>query len=128
MRKHILNIKSYWKVVVFIVEDYNLFGNVISSLRSLGCSWENIKEVFESLYHGKAMAFTYSNLEKHTSVMVFGKHNSKPDFLNSIVHECEHVKQAMLKAYKVEDKDEPPAYTMGYLVSKMISVLCLHTC
>lgn len=123
MRKFTFRIKSYWKVVVFVVEDYNLFGDVIHSLKSLGCSWENIKEVFESLFYGRAKAFTYSNLERHTSVVVFGKHNDKPDFLNSVVHECEHVKQAMLEVYSVKDTGEPPAYTMGYLVGKIWQIL-----
>ncbi len=38
---------------------------------------------------------------------------SRIDYINSIVHEAEHIKQAMLKAYRVEDKGEPPAYTIG---------------
>ena len=41
------------------------------------------------------------------------------DYIDSVVHEAEHVKQAMLKAYHVEDIGEPPAYTIGYLVGRM---------
>ena len=38
------------------------------------------------------------------------------------MHEAVHIKQAMLKAYRVEDKGETPAYTMGYLVGRMWEV------
>lgn len=34
-------------------------------------------------------------------------------------------KQAMLEAYKVDDKGEKPAYTIGYLTSKMWKALPL---
>lgn len=44
------------------------------------------------------------------------------EYLNSIVHEAEHVKQAMLDEYDIEDAGEYPAYTMGYLVMRMYDV------
>jgi hypothetical protein len=55
-------------------------------------------------------------------VILFNHHEDKQDYVNSIVHEAEHVKQAMLKAYQVDDAGEPPAYTVGYLVGKMWEV------
>ena len=48
------------------------------------------------------------------------EHKTIEDYINSIVHEAEHVKQAMLKAYKVDDSGEPPAYTIGFIVMKML--------
>lgn len=71
---------------------------------------------------GKGKAVTYNNLEKHTSVILFNRHKNKRDYINSLVHEAEHVKQAMLKAYDVKDVGEDPAYTIGYLVSRMWKV------
>ena len=53
---------------------------------------------------------------------------SKEDYLNSIIHEAEHIKQAMLKAYDVDDIGEPPAYTIGYLVMKMYEVFKIFIC
>lgn len=46
-------------------------------------------------------------------------YSSLPDYLNSIVHEAEHVKQAVLKAYRIDDFGEEPAYTVGYIVERM---------
>lgn len=47
---------------------------------------------------------------------------AKADYINSLVHEAEHVKQTMLKEYDVEDEGENPAYTIGYLVKRMWEV------
>lgn len=105
--------------------DYNYFGDAIKTLRKAGASWEGIKMIFDEMMSGDAKAVTYSNLEKRISVMIINKHSSDPDLLNTAVHEAEHVKQAMLEAYEVSDKGEKPAYTIGYLISRMWEALKL---
>ena len=74
------------------------------------------------LRYGEAKAATFSDTAKHVSVVLFNPHESSKDYINSIVHEAEHIKQAMLKAYHVEDRGEAPAYTIGYLVGRMWEV------
>lgn len=39
-----------------------------------------------------------------------------------MAQEAEHIKQAMLNTYMIEDKGEPPAYTIGYLLQRMWEV------
>ena len=55
-------------------------------------------------------------------MVLFNTHDTIEDYLNTIVHEAEHIKQAMLKAYNVNDIGEPPAYTIGYIVMRMYRV------
>ena len=81
-----------------------------------------LRELWLMMYYGKAKAVTYSNIEEHICVVLFNYHEEKQDYINSIVHEAEHVKQAMLEASQVGDKGEPPAYTIGYLVMRMWKV------
>ena len=69
-----------------------------------------------------ALGGTASNIKRHVSVVLFNRHDSPEEYINTIVHEAEHVKQAMLAAYDVEDGGEPPAYTIGYLVMRMYQV------
>ena len=64
----------------------------------------------------------------HTSIVILKKHSSVEDYINSIIHEAEHVKQAMLSTYMIEDKGEPPAYTIGYLVMRMWRVFRQFLC
>ena len=122
MIKQVFDIEDYWKVVVFYNINYNLFNHVIKSLLYAGAGTEDIKEAYDMLRSGKAKAATYSNQSTHVSVVMFNPHESCYDYVNSVVHEAEHVKQAMLNAYDVEDSGEPPAYTIGHVVSQMYHV------
>ena len=119
MIRQIFNVESYWKVIVYYNVDYNLFYFITQKLLDAGASDDEILEIFNTMRDRKAKAVTYSNTKKHISIVLFNIHHSKEDYINSIVHEAEHIKQAMLYAYNVEDKGEPPAYTIGYLVMRM---------
>lgn len=71
---------------------------------------------------GEVKGFTVSSASKQISIVGFNSHRNIKDYINTIVHEAEHVKQHMLDAYLVADKDEPPAYTIGFLMMKMLQV------
>lgn len=116
------HVKHYWKVVVFYDIDYSLFNVVEEDLWATGISDRKLRKLRRELEYGIAKAVTCSNVRRHISIVLFNKHSSRRDYINSIVHEAEHVKQAMLEAYDVEDRGEAPAYTMGYLVGRMYYV------
>ena len=113
------HVEDYWKVVVYYDVDHSLFGTIIRDMLSQGFSREPLLEMMEVMEEDTTKAVTCSNLETHVSYVLFNSHCSRRDYINSIVHEAEHVKQAMLEAYEVEDVGEAPAYTIGYLVGQM---------
>lgn len=115
------DIDYYWRVVVYYNVDYNFFGIIANELKEAGLSLKNLHILYIYMKSGYAKAVTYSDLQECISIVVFNKHDSEKDYINSLVHEAEHIKQAMLEAYSVEDKGEPPAYTIGYLVERMWS-------
>ena len=115
-------VEVYWKVIVYWNVDYNFFDSIYRDLRSIGFFKNHIRELMYDMEAYKAKAVTCSNLRYYTSVVLFNRHGESSDYLNSIVHESEHIKQAMLKAYSINDSGEPPAYTIGYLVMRMYSV------
>ena len=119
MIKQIIDIEGYWSVIIYYNVDYRYSVFLQKELENIGVDAEFIPEILSTLESGEAKAVTCSNLNRHTSVVLFNVHTSSTDYVNSIVHEAEHVKQAMLDAYDVEDIGEPPAYTIGYLVGKM---------
>ena len=131
MIRHQFDIEDYWTVIVYYDIDYAFFNEIAIELASLGVSDEGIDDMHDMLL-SRAKAMTFSNLDKHISIVVFNIHKSKEDYVNSIIHEAEHVKQAMLKAYNVEDEGEAPAYTIGYLVGRMYKVfkelICDYSC
>ena len=122
MIKQVFDIESYWKVIVIWNIDYNFFDDVALEMRMASISERIINEVWDTLSSGEAQAVTCNSLEQHISIVIFNSHTSEADYINSMVHEATHVMQAMLKAYKVKDEGEPPAYTVGYIVMKMYEV------
>lgn len=114
MIKRVIDIQGYWVVVVYYNVDYSHFQFVEEDLINAGCM--NID--YNRFKHSKA--YTFSNISKHISIMCINQTSTCSDFINSVVHEAEHVKQAMLQAYNVEDKGELPAYTIGYLVQQIL--------
>ena len=115
-------VEHYWEVIVFYDLDFDLFQYIEEELLSIGFPLREIDILYYQLWSGYAKAVTCSNLLYNTSIILFNPHPSRQDYLDSIVHEAEHVKQAMLEAYRVEDMGEPPAYTIGYLISRMYPV------
>lgn len=120
MIRQVINVNNYWKIIVYYNIDYNLFDYIARDLYyEVSSPVEKIDEIYHNLLHN-AKAVTVSSITNHVSVVAFNIHRNKYDYLNSIVHEAEHIKQAMLRAYRVEDIGEPPAYTIGFVVMKML--------
>lgn len=117
-----IDVDGYWEVVVFYNVNYDLFYVVEEELRRMGGSKRTVDKIYRRMRSRKAKAMTYNDTAFHGSVVLFNRHHSVEDYISSLVHEAEHVKQGMLEAYQVEDKGEPPAYTIGYLVMRMWEV------
>lgn len=125
MIKQTIDIDGYWKVIVYYDVDYNLFKYIAKDLYyEVSSPVEKIYDIRYNLLHN-AKAVTVSSINNKVSVVVFNKHSNKYDYINSIVHEAEHIKQAMLKAYNVDDEGEAPAYTVGFIVMKMLTTKVL---
>lgn len=128
MIRQVINVNDKWKVIVYYDVDYNLFGYIMTDFKSINIPDKTIKRIYNNMSTHKAKAVTISDNTQHISIVLFNKHKSKYDYINSIVHEAEHVKQDMLYAYNVEDSGEPPAYTIGFLVMKMLHFFKLLDC
>lgn len=112
-------VEHYWKVIVFYNIDYDFFDIVADELKAIDTPKWGIDNIYNIMSTDRALAFTQSNLKKHISIVGFNRHKNSYDYLNSIVHEAEHIKQAMLEAYSVDDRGESPAYIIGYLIMRM---------
>jgi hypothetical protein len=95
---------------------------VADDLIRYGAGEEVVSCIYREMHSGRAVAVTWSNIRIHKSIILFNRHRSRKDYLNSIIHEAEHMKQHMLQAYNVDDDGEPPAYTIGYIAEKMYKV------
>ena len=121
IRQH-FHIEDKWEVIVYYDVDYTLFDKICLELLNIGTSEKTIYKLHKEMSTNRAKGVTVSNGKKHISMVLFNTHDTIEDYLNTIVHEAEHIKQAMLKAYNVNDIGEPPAYTIGYIVMRMYRV------
>lgn len=122
MIKQVFNIEHYWKVIVYYDIDYSLFDDVYDDLYKANVSTKTIIRLFKNISTYKAKAVTISNIKKNISIVIFNKHKTDEDYINSIVHEAEHIKQHVLHKYHVKDNGEEPAYTIGYIAMNMFDV------
>ena len=125
MIKQIINIDNYWEVIVYYDIDYNFFNDIVKELNYLNAPVEEIDKIYYTMKY-KAKAFTYSNLKYRVSIVGFNIHFDKYDYINSIVHEAEHIKQAMLDYYNIPDEGENAAYTIAYIATKMLQMIVLN--
>ena len=125
MIRSVLNINNYWKVIVYFNIDYNFFNLIEDELYYLDSSDYLINKVYNNMKYNNAKAVTISIYKYRTSIVLFNEHNSYYDYINSIIHESEHIKQHILNYYKIDDVDEEPAYTIGYIASKLIKIFNL---
>ena len=123
MIRQVINVNNYWRVIVYYNIDYALFDYIEDEFVKFHSPVEEIDELYDTLSSFEAKAATCNIFYYRTSIVLFNKHKSYYDYINSIVHEAEHIKQSMLEAYDVEDYGEPPAYTIGYLAMKMFMIL-----
>lgn len=122
MVRKVFYVEKYWKVIVYYNVDYDFTSVIIKDFKEADIGLKLQKEAIETMIKEEAKAVTVSNIKKHLSIVLLNKHNSYTDYLNSIVHEAEHIKQDMLMVYNIRDVGENPAYTIGFLVSKMYRV------
>lgn len=119
MIKQSFTIESYWKVVVYYDLDYHFFGSIADEMIATGANENTVQDLYYEMKYGKTKAVTLSNLRNHISYVLFNKHKTEQDYIDSIVHEAEHVKQAILDVYDIKDEGEDAAYTIGYIVGQM---------
>ena len=118
MIKQTFYIDKYWKVVVYYDVDYNLYNYIAEDLKLISTPVEEILHIKHNMQTiGKAVTIT--SFEHKTSIVLFNKHKTIKDYIESIVHESYHITQALLKYYNVSNVGEPPAYTIGYIIRCM---------
>ena len=122
MIRQLIDVEHYWRVVILYDWDGNFLYDAVHELHGAGFTREFVGQVMTVMSLRLAKAVTCSNTRNHISVVIFNHHDIVEDYISSIVHEAEHVKQVMLDAYDVEDAGEFPAYTIGYLVMRMYEV------
>lgn len=66
--------------------------------------------------------FIYSNFNDKISLIIVGKTTSKKEFINTIVHEANHLQSHIATVYNLDEKGEEVCYLIGTIVETMYNV------
>lgn len=109
------NINKYdWKVYLYLSVDECDAEFIFSKLSELNCDYSKAKTAYKVLsndYINKG--FTYTNYNAHISLIIVCKAENKGQYINTIVHEINHLKSHIATAYNLDEKEEEVSYLIG---------------
>lgn len=115
--------KYDWKVVVLYETDISNFDYILDVLEEICNDRKTIVRVANNiLSNHKDTGFTYSNLDIKCSLIIISKTTSKGEFINTLVHEIDHLQSHIATVYNLNMKGEEVAYLIGDIGKTMFEV------
>lgn len=103
-----------WHVRVYYAVTTYYADEIIDELISLGCKGSDLVKARNSLWESKLdTGLTYSNMERHETVMVIAKASKAEEYWNSIDHEKNHLLQHIALTYDMDPYGEEISYISG---------------
>lgn len=123
--------KYGWTVHTYIAVHQYYTHEILDKMRELGADQHLLSRAYGNLVSGNLnTGLTYSNPERHESVVVVALTSSPEEFANSLVHEMSHLRRHIENACDIDPDSEEPCYLMGELVQSMYAkayeLLCPH--
>lgn len=115
--------KYKWSVVVLYNVGQNDVEFVQDNLSKICDDKQKIKDSTRYIERGDLnTGFIYSNLDIKISLIVIGKATYNKEFLNTIVHEANHLQSHIATVYNLDEKGEEVCYLIGEVVEQMYNV------
>jgi len=110
----------YWNVDVYYAVDCYYIDEIIERIVQIGCTVEAIEDA-RKLLNSRTLntGLTYSNINKHSTVIVIALTNSSAEFANSLVHEIAHLSQHISEAFNLDPYGEEVCYIQGEVMREM---------
>ena len=115
--------KYEWSVVVLYDAGCNDVEFIQDNLSKICDDKQKIKDSTRYIERGDLnTGFIYSNLDIKISLIVIGKATSNKQFLNTIVHEANHLQSHIATVYNLDEKGEEVCHLIGEVVERMYDV------
>lgn len=114
MIRDYLDIDKHWGVLSYYDATPDDFSQLSPILREFSCPEWEIERAYSTIQNPNK-AFVFNVPWARMSVMVVGRVTHPSQFLNSLLHEFDHLQDAILEYYHVEQGTEDAAYLQGYL-------------
>ena len=125
MKRQRIYIPEYsWIVDIYYDSTPRDAREIVRKIALLGCSDEGIATTYEQLSSGILNnGFTYSNRALKQSVVSLGRASEFAQFLNSFVHELQHLSTHIAQAYGIPLDGEEICYLSGGIAQEMYPIL-----
>lgn len=125
--KQQFKVKKYdWNVVIYYTVDEKQKTNIVTELKELQPDKETFEKLERNLMNSELdTGFIYSSFYKHFSLIVIHKASSVGEFVNTLVHEKNHLEMHMCEALDINPYSEEAAVLSGELAMQMLEeALC----
>lgn len=124
------HLKRYkWHVRVYYAVHRYWAEDIVRDLRDAGCSGRQLRTAFENLRRGEMnTGITYSNFGRRETVMVISLTSTAAEFLNSWMHEMQHLCRHVATAFGIDPYGEEAAYLAGDVGQRMFPVARRFLC
>lgn len=105
-----------------------LQNKLVAHLNRYNCPAEDVRYIKSAIPRRKNIAFTYTAENSNTSIIGISEVSNCDELTNSIVHELNHAKIAILNKFNIDLESEAAAYLIGELAKeahKLIKVCIL---
>ena len=117
-----LSIEGYWNItVVYDVEPSDL-SEVARLMHRVGASQKMIDEATDNL-SGWNAGYTLTAMNMCESIVCIGRATSLREFLNTVIHEIDHVQAHVAEYYGVRLGSEQAAYMQGYIGGRLLEYI-----
>ena len=114
-----LSIEGYWNVTVLYDVWPGDLPEVAQLFRRAGANTSMIDEVTDNL-SGWNAGYTLTAFGWEESIVCIGRATSLREFLNTVIHEVDHVQAHVSEYYGVELGTEQAAYLQGYIGGRLL--------
>ena len=112
--------RYYWNVTAYYAVSEYHYNEIISSLKRIGCSGEQLQEARTNLLANKlGSGLTYSNYYMRETVMVVALASSAEQFHKALMHEIRHLQSHIATAYNIDEKSEEVCYLLDDIVGEV---------
>lgn len=114
MIRDYIDIDRHWGILAYYDVIPSDFSQLAPILREFGCPEQEIEKAHQTVrYPNKAFVFNAPWFRM--SVIVVGRVTHPAQFLNSFMHEVDHLQDAILAYYDVPQGSEDAAYLQGFI-------------
>lgn len=123
MIERYIDVDGYWGILFCYDYDRRDYDRMRSIMRTFGMSEYKIIEAMDVLRKPNT-GMTISNSGTTMSVMFVSRATSYSQFVDTIVHELDHVQDAICRHYGVRQGSEDAAWVQGFLARQFSPVMC----